>query len=349
MAIDERAFINGKRAGWEKLSVIVERTKNGGLRQLSREELPALGSLYRRAAADLAYARAQGANPNLVLYLNELVGNAHGVIYAEETGGWSRIGRFLAYGLPAVLRRRMPFILAALALFLLGTACAYVLVHQDPERVSLFLPEQFRDSFEGWKKGFADHGDISPGEGLLFSSQLVTNNTQVGIISFATGPTLVVPIYFMLNNGAIMGALTAVVQPTGHLSSMWAGILPHGVCELSATWICGGAGLLIAWALIAPGAYSRKDALIANGIDACKLMIGTIPLWGTAAILEGNVSHSSLPHWVKFTLAGVQAAALIFYIYGNRGGSAGPGKNLTRKQVSILSFTRRGSLRDEAG
>ena len=76
--------------------------------------------------------------------------------------------------------------------------------------------------------------------------------------------------------------------------------------------------MLIAWALVAPGAYSRKDALVANGIDACKLMIGTIPLWGTAAILEGNVSHSSLPHWVKFTFAGLQAAALLFYIYGSR-------------------------------
>ena len=116
MAIDERAFINQKRATWERLSIIVERTKNGGLKRLSREELPALGSLYRRAAADLAYARAQGANPNLVLYLNELVGNAHGVIYAEESGGWSRLWRFLAWGLPAVMRKRMPFVIAAILL-----------------------------------------------------------------------------------------------------------------------------------------------------------------------------------------------------------------------------------------
>ena len=318
MAIDERAFINGKRATWEKLSVIVERTKNGGLKQLTREELPALGSLYRRAAADLAYARAQGANPNLVLYLNELVGNAHGVIYAEESGGWGRLWHFFARSLPGTMRRRMPFVLAAIGMFLLGTACAYFLVHQDPTRVTLFLPEQFKESFEGWKQGFADHGDISAGEGVLFSSQLMTNNTQVGIMSFATGITLVVPTYFMLNNGAIMGALIAVVQPTGHLSSMWAGILPHGVCELSAIWICGGAGLLIGWALIAPGRYSRKDALVTNGRDACKMMVGTIPLWITAGIIEGNVSHSSLPHWVKFGLAGLQFAALLFYIYGNR-------------------------------
>src|SRR4051794_25243873 len=110
MAIDERAFINKKRANWERLSIIVERTKTSGLGRLSKDELPALGSLYRRAAADLAYARAQGANPNLVLYLNELVGNAHGVIYTEEGGsGWRGFLAFLTTGLPDVLRRTMAY------------------------------------------------------------------------------------------------------------------------------------------------------------------------------------------------------------------------------------------------
>ena len=318
MAIDERAFINGKRATWERLSLIVERTKNGGLKHLSREELPALGSLYRRAAADLAYARAQGANPSLVLYLNELVGNAHGVIYAEESGGWSRLWRFFAFGLAATLRRRMPFVLAAVGLNLVGALLAYVMVHRDPSQMGLYFPDQLKDVIDVWKSGGADKGDLPLGEGILFSSSLMTHNTQVGITAFATGVTVLLPVVLMFQNGTMIGALAAVVQPTGHLASMWAGLLPHGVCELSATFICGGAGLCLGWALLAPGPYSRKDALIANGKDACKLMVGTLPLWIIAGILEGNVSHSSLPHWAKFTLAGLQFAALVFYIYGAR-------------------------------
>ena len=318
MAIDERAFINQKRATWERLSIIVERTKNGGLKHLSKEELPALGSLYRRAAADLAYARAQEANPNLVLYLNELVGNAHGVIYAEESGGWGRLWGFFTYGLPAVLRRRMPFVLAATLLNVVGAFLAYAMVHRDPTLANVYFPGEMRDVIDFWKKGGADTGNIPLGEGILFSSGLMTHNTQVGITAFATGITLLLPIVLMFQNGAMIGALDALVQPTGHLASMWAGLLPHGVCELSATFICGGAGLCIGWALLAPGPYSRKDALINNGKDACKLMVGTLPLWITAGILEGNVSHSSLPHWAKFSLAGIQFAALMGYIYGSR-------------------------------
>ncbi len=318
MAIDERAFINKKRASWERLSLIIERVKNGGLRGLSRDELPALGALYRRAASDLAYARAQGANPNLVLYLNELVGNAHGVLYYEDTGGWSRLQRFLAQGLPDVLRRRMGYILVAFAVTVAGAWLAYALVHHDARLLSLFLPEQFKDSFDAWKKGFSDHGDVTAGQGIGFSSALMTNNTKVGIIAFASGITLLGPLLLMFTNGATLGALVAVVQPTHHLASMWAGILPHGVCELSAIFIDGGAGLCIGWALVAPGPYSRKDALVVAGKDAVKLMVGTVPLYIIAGIIEGNVSHSSLPHFVKFSLAALQFAALVFYIYGSR-------------------------------
>lgn len=340
MAIDERAFINSKREGWERLSRIVERVKSGGLARLSKDEIPALGSLYRRAAADLSYARAQGANPSLVLYLNELVGNAHGVVYAEEAGGWGRVGGFLKFGLPDVLRRRTPFVLAAFALTVLGTWLAYALVRHDPRLLALFLPEQFRDSFDGWKQGFADHGDISAGQGINFSSQLMTHNTGVGIVAFATGITLVLPIYFMLQNGFVMGALIAVVQPTGHLTSMWAGILPHGVCELSAIFICGGAGLVIGAAMIAPGEHSRKDALVVAGKDAVKMMVGTIPLFVIAGIMEGNVSHASLPHWVKFGVAGLQFAALLLYIYATPHAHA-PQSNFKRAAKSDASAALR--------
>jgi len=318
MPIDERAFINKKRANWERLSLIVERSKNGGLKRLSKQELPALGSLYRRAAADLAYARQQGANPNLVLYLNELVGNAHGVIYLEESGGLSRIWRFLAYGLPAVLRRRMPFILVAILLTIIGAFGTYGLIRADQRYAAIFVPAGMESSFDGWKKGFADHGDISVGNGIAFSSDLMTHNTQVGIAAFATGITLVIPAFLLLSNGATMGALVAVVQPTGFLSTMWAGILPHGVCELSAIFICGAAGMMIGWSLIAPGQRTRKDALIVAGKDACKMMVGTVPLFIIAGIIEGNVSHSSISHAAKFSIAAFQFIVLLFYIYGSK-------------------------------
>lgn len=315
---DERTFIAQKQNPWMDLTNIVTRVKALGLKRLPVGDLTRLGSLYRRAAADLAYARTQRATPELIYYLNELVGDAHGVLYVDR-GDKSYVNTvldFFAYDLPEVLRRRMVFIATAFFLTVIGGLLAYFMVRHNPTTEDLFIPPGFQDSVEAWKRGFADKGDISVGQGALFSSFLMTHNLGVGIMAFATGITLVIPFYAMLQNGFMMGALAAVVQPTGHLGSMWPGLAPHGVCELFAIFICAGGGFLIGWSLISPGRYTRRDALIANGKDALKMLIGTILLFCIAGILEGNVSHSSIPHWAKYTLAAIQFLALAFYIYG---------------------------------
>ena len=103
------------------------------------------------------------ANPNLILYLNELVGNAHGTIYAEPPSGWSGIWKFFASELPAILRKRMPFILAAVAITIVGAYYAYAVIRHNPAMESLFIPDGFKSSFDAWKTGFSDHGDISVG------------------------------------------------------------------------------------------------------------------------------------------------------------------------------------------
>jgi uncharacterized membrane protein SpoIIM required for sporulation len=316
---DERSFIAGKQRQWQDLSGIIDRVKMFGLQKLPYSDLTRLGSLYRRSCSDLAYARAQRATPGLVDYLNDLVGNAHGLLYTEDQDehGWHRLINFIVRGFPDVMRRRMPFVAAAILLSVLGYAIGYYLCKANPANVSIFIPDQFKSSMDAWKQGFADHGDISIGEGVQFSSALMTHNTGVGIAAFATGITFLAPVFLLLSNGWLMGALVAVVEPTGKISSLWPGILPHGVCELSAIFICGGAGLLVSWALIAPGEYTRRDALLRNGKDAVKMMLGTIPLFIVAGIIEGNVSHSSLPHWAKYTLALVQFVALVMYIYGS--------------------------------
>jgi uncharacterized membrane protein SpoIIM required for sporulation len=74
--------------------------------------------------------------------------------------------------------------------------------------------------------------------------------------------------------------------------------------------------MLCGWALISPGELTRREALIANGKDAAQMMVATVPMLIVAGIIKGNVSHSSLPHFAKYSLAAIQFLALAFYIYG---------------------------------
>ncbi len=74
----------------------------------------------------------------------------------------------------------------------------------------------------------------------------------------------------------------------------------HGVIELSCIFIAGGAGMLIGYSLINPKDLTRAQALKKNGIEAVRLAVGCAFLLVFAGIIEGFLSPSALPPWVKF-------------------------------------------------
>ena len=70
--------------------------------------------------------------------------------------------------------------------------------------------------------------------------------------------------------------------------------------ELSAICVAGGAGLLLGDALVAPGERTRRDALVANGREAIRLVLGLIPVLIVAGLVEGFISPSdAYPPWSK--------------------------------------------------
>ncbi len=101
---DERAFVTNKQAQWQELTLGRRaREKARASARFRPGSWPGLGLLYRRAAADLAYARTQRATAELVFYLNELVGQGHGVVY-QQPGGRSDLGGIVATSSPGSCR-----------------------------------------------------------------------------------------------------------------------------------------------------------------------------------------------------------------------------------------------------
>jgi len=150
------------------------------------------------------------------------------------------------------------------------------------------------------------------------ASAIVANNVQVTIATFAFGITAGLgTLFLLLMNGISLGGVFGLYASKGILGLLVAFVAPHGVLELPAIFIAGGAGLRLAQGMLFPGVLPRKDALAQAGAEAVRLFAGTVPVLVVAGCLEGFVSPLTTlaPHW-KFLLGGANAVIFCSYLFG---------------------------------
>jgi uncharacterized membrane protein SpoIIM required for sporulation len=166
----------------------------------------------------------------------------------------------------------------------------------------------------------------------LAASAITTNNLTVSFTTFALGITVIGTVWMMLLNGLLLGVVGAATWRAGMAVSLWSFVAPHGVLELPAIFIAGGAGLEIARGMLFPGVLPRRAALAAAGGRASRLLLGSIPLLLIAGTIEGFFSPTAAPAGMKFFLAVLLGGALLAWLFGaaqGAGQSPGP-KNKSR-------------------
>ena len=305
-------FFDRRRPDWDELNRLVLLTgTRGGVKRLSRDELGKFGPLYRRAAADLAYARLRGADPALLEHLNALVLRSHGLLYAERGPGASRLWGFLSCGFPTLLRRSAPFILLPTGLFVLGMAIGAGLQLRDPAFLVALGddPEGRRDMYRDMPTSESDSGRPA------MAAFLMTHNTRVAFTAFALGVLGAAPAAVpVLMTGLQVGAIAVEQHRAGNSLWFWSFIAPHAVPELTAIFIAAGAGMMVGRSLIAPGDLSRRDAVKLASKTAIRLVLGTVAMFVLAGLTESFVSPTALPPWAKFAFLGLMATLLTLYL-----------------------------------
>src|SRR3954454_4023468 len=118
-------FITERKNNWERLEELLDSLDRSSIRRLHREEVRELGRSYRRAASDLAIARAESRDPRLINYLNSLVIRAHGRIYRADAQGGRRLREFFSHDFPQTFRRTWRYTATGFAVFCLFTAIAF--------------------------------------------------------------------------------------------------------------------------------------------------------------------------------------------------------------------------------
>lgn len=306
-------FINERKNSWQRLEELLRLLDASSIRKLHREEVRELGRSYRRAASDLAIARAESRDPRLVNYLNNLVIRAHGRIYRADAQGGQRILGFFARDFPQTFRRTWRYTALAFGVFMLFALIGFAGTWKDQEFSELVgVPAMFRETnIETKRHWWEELNDANQ----IGASAIMTNNIRVTFYAFAFGALLGVgTLFYMAFNGANIAAVLALCFKAGFGKDLLTFMAGHGVIELSCIFIAGGAGLMIGSAMIMPGDLSRADALKARGMDGIRLMAGVAPLLVLAGIIEGFISPAPINPMIKFGIAGLTGVALYSYL-----------------------------------
>ena len=306
-------FISDRQDDWSRLEALLARARAtpGALPAADLEEL---ARLYRLATSDLARARRDFPGDRVVSYLNRLVSSAYAVVYGSS--GFSRrdVGRWYMQGFPRLWRSTAGyFLLAALVFFGTGIL-SFVATVTYPPAAQMLLPSEVYQSVTSYAERGELWTEIPQARRSLASAAIMTNNIQVAILAFAGGVLVgLLTAYVLVYNGLHLGAIMGVVTHYGVGGGLLSFVVGHGVIELSVICLAGGAGFMLADAILRPGMLTRTEALRRAALRAVQLLLGGASLLVVAGLIEGFISPSGLPDWVKFTVGIVSGLLLYGY------------------------------------
>ncbi|HEX4443409.1 MAG TPA: stage II sporulation protein M [Galbitalea sp.] len=300
MDLDAYAAAHGEE--WDRLARLSK------ARQLEGPQADELIDRYQSAASDLSAMTTtlgQSAQADrLTVTLNRARLRFTGA-RGNVLGG---IPQFFVYQLPAALYRIRWVTLVCAGVFC-AIALAYgIWMYAHPEVLaSLGTPSQLHKYADSQ---FVGYYSAHPTQD--FAAQVWTNNALIAAETIALGITGIFPIYQLFSNAQNVGLAGAILGRYGNIGHLWY-IAPHGQLELYSIFTASAAGMMLAWAWLAPGARTRSLALAEEGRSFFAVVIGLIISLAMSGTIEGYVTRQPWPWWLKIGIGTVALAIFLVY------------------------------------
>lgn len=319
-------FIQSRRELWDRFECLVGLTRVKGLGGLTEAQLHELSRLYPTVAVDVSKIRMYDLDPRLEEKLSTMVIAAHGLLYREKRKRTlPDLADFFGRYYPRLFRRLFGYLLVVTAVFFVGSLGAYVSTQLNPSNAYLFVPcglditDSSNVSAEDISERFRrmDNAPMAAG--------IITNNISVAFNAFALGiaaslGTLLVILY----NALMLGGFVGHFANHGLSYELWCFIAPHGILEIFAILVSAAAGMRMGLSFFIPGELTRWSSLRSGAKDAVLLVLGTVPMFILAGIIEGFVTPSYLPGPVKIVIGAAAFGTVFLYlVLGGRGDPKG--------------------------
>lgn len=308
--MDLDRFLATHQPVWDRLGVLVHRAK-GGANRLDAAEIDELVRLYQRTSSHLSYVRTYFRDPALMAQLTGLVASAGAIVYGTRPKSLRAIGRFFTATFPGALWHNRRFIAVAAVLFYVPAIAVGTWLATSDQAVEAVGPPALREAY--LNEDFEDYYSSKPAS--EFAAQVTTNNIQVAFLVFAGGVFLCVPTAVLLAfNGGNLGVPAGLFAAAGESGKFYGLILPHGLLELTAIVIAGGAGLRLGWSIVDPGDRPRAVALTEEGRRSVVIVLGLVATFVVAGLIEGFVTGSTLPTFVRVGIGVLAEVVFVAYV-----------------------------------
>ncbi|MDH4168488.1 MAG: stage II sporulation protein M [Acidimicrobiia bacterium] len=310
--MDIDRYIAAHEGTWSRLQSVSARARTG-LGSMEPADIDELIALYQQASTHLSYVRTHYRDPALVGRLTMLVGDARAQIYSTRSRSTRSLSRFFTELFPAAVWQLRWFMAASAAWLLVPALIVGVWIANSDEALEATGSEALRQAYV--EEDFEAY--YSSEAAGLFSAQVLINNIQVSFLAFALGFTFGVGTVAVLAfNGVNAGTAAGLFYAADQEGKFWGLILPHGLLELTAVIVAGGAGLALGWAVIDPGDRPRVQALAEEGRRTATVVLGLMLAFVVAGLIEGFVTPSSLPTTTRIAIGVLAVGVFLAWILG---------------------------------
>ncbi|MDR3712549.1 MAG: stage II sporulation protein M [Puia sp.] len=274
-----------------------------------------MASEFTELVNDLGYSKTFYPHSKVTQYLNGLASRIYLGIYRNKREQSSRITDFWKKELPLIVRRYQREIFYSFLIFagfsLIG---AFSAAHDET-----FVRGVLGNSYVEMTERNIAKGDPfgvykSDGRWSMFL-WIAVNNIKVSFMTFISGIFVSIgSVWNLFKNAVRLGAFQYYFFAKGMGLRSVLVIWIHGTLEISSIIISGGAGIILGNSILFPGTHKRLHSLMRGARDGIKLMIGLVPVFITAAFLEGFVTrYSSMPVLLSASILLASLAFIIWY------------------------------------
>jgi uncharacterized membrane protein SpoIIM required for sporulation len=283
-------FVRLRRPQWDSFERHLEEARQGA-RVIHHRDLEELSLSYLQILHDHAHAASRYPGTGAARLLHRLA--LEGTHWLQ----WDRLDRVPGPGLffretfPRAIRRQLPLIGLAFALFAVAFAFGLTLGTAQPRAgLTLLGPQAVAGLKEGrlWTESLVT--TVPP---TVSSSAIATNNMAVALTGWAGGALAGLgSLYTILLNGFLLGVIFAATSHYSLAGKLLEFTAAHGPLEITLILFTAAGGLNLGRALVAAEDRPRSKVLTEASRDALVLLVGCIPWFVVLGLVEGFISPS---------------------------------------------------------